>query len=900
MPITSFQRIAEPKLKALLTSFLLAGTGVAQDEGPDDLRGTWAFDAPRAFASPRVDADTWSRQPLDAFVLHRLRSRGLAPREDTDRRTLLRRVTYTLTGLAPTFDEVEAFARDERPDAYERVVDRLLASPRYGVRLARAWLDVARFGESNGFEHDELRENAWPYRDWVVDALNDDLPYDEFVRRQIAGDVTDDDAVATGFLVAGGFDRVGQEQQSAVGRAVARQDELEEIIATTSQAFLGLTAHCARCHDHPHDPIPQRDYYQLAAAFAGVRRGEREIAPREDPSRTRERERARETLARLERELDVLEKPAREHWLAERGVDRISPMLGEPRWSWEFASEAPAACGPRLELFGNARFTPRGLVLPEGAHARSAVLDQDVHARTLEAVVQLTDLEQRGGAVLSIESLDGARFDAIVFGEREARQWMAGSDFFRRTRDVSGDVETVAHARPVHIAITWDTNGRIQLYRDGLPYGKGYVASPSVYLAGTARLLLGLRHDPPSAGKLLRGTIRRAALHERVLSADEIARRAAATTGFVPEDELLARLDAQDILRRRELLRAIGMQRPLLEPLPRLRAFVVTPRSPEPTYVLRRGDPQAPGDRVEAAGFSCLPLASQRFDLRDPNNEGARRRALAQWITAVDNPLFAKVIVNRVWGWHFGRGLVDTPSDFGTLGARPTHPALLAALAVAFASDGYSLKSLQRQLVTSASFTQASNVDPEALHADQDARFLWRFPPRRLEAEMLLDTLAQAAGTLDERMGGPGDPDFRWYRRSATHYYDPIDAAGDGAQRRALYRIWARGGRNPLLDAFDCPDPSTTAPKRRVTTTPLQALALLDHPRVVQRTRELAASIERDVPTDTRRVDAVFRVLYQRAPDAQERAHLVPFVSEHGLAALARALVNTSEFLHVD
>jgi hypothetical protein len=682
--------------KAVLKAWIAAGAAWGTD--PIDPLGTttdrragrdwWAFQPVRRPPLPPVRDTSRVANPVDAFILEALDARGLALSPPAGRQELVRRLTFDLTGLPPTPEEAEAFALDDRPDACERLVDRLLASPGYGVRWGRLWLDLARFGESNGFEFDEFRPNAWPYRDWVVDALNRNTPYDEFVRLQLAGDVLrpgDLSAVeATGFLVAGAYDTVGQDQQSLAMRKVVRQDELEDLVGTVGQSFLGLTVHCARCHDHKFDPIRQSEYYGLAAALAGVRRGERDLSAI-DPAVAPLRER----LAGLSEQLEAIEKPVRE----------------------------------RLQSAG-----------PITLAAISAALEQGTRA--------------------------------------------------------------------------------------------------------------------------------------------EHARRRAEVEAL--KKELAAR----------------GR-----------RAFVVTPRPPDLTFLLIRGNTATPGARVAPGGVATLSGLDPGFGLPPDAPDADRRARLAEWVVHPNNPLTARVIVNRVWQAHFGAGLVETPSDLGFNGGRPSHTELLDWLASEFVARGWDLKRLHRLIVTSAAYRQSSRPNPAAARVDAANRLLWRKTPRRLDAEMVRDAMLDASGALDPAMGGPGFREFVADRApgTAAMIYKPAEPAGPRPDRRTLYRTWARGGRNGFLDAFDCPDPSTASPRRAVTTTPLQALALLNNALALRLADRFADRLRREAGDDPgRQAERAYRLALGRPPDAAELAEASRVVSAHGTAALARALFNSNEFLYVD
>ena len=430
---------------------------------------------------------------------------------------MIRRLRHDLTGLPPTPEELDEFLNDQSPDAYERLVDRLLASPDHGVRWARWWLDLARYGESNGFEFDEFRPGAYRYRDWVVDALNRDLPYDEFARLQIAGDVlqpSDPGAIeATGFLVAGSFDTVGQNQISQVMKAVVRSDELEDIIGTVGQTFLGLTVNCARCHDHKFDPIRQTEYYRFAAALDGVRHGERDLSSIDPALRSLERQ-----VEEVASKIHAIEAPVRQQLLARR---RETPaQLPTPVAAWDFDRGLDDRVGKlKVELRGGATIGPEGLrVDGRTGFAETAALPFALKAKTLEAWVKLDNLNQRGGGVFSVQRPEGGSFDAIVYGENEPNRWLAGSEGFVRTKTVNGPAEAEATKRPVHVAITYADDGAIRIYRDGQPYGDPYLSSgPLGFAKGESRVVFGLRHSPVGGNKMLAGLVVRARLYDRKL-----------------------------------------------------------------------------------------------------------------------------------------------------------------------------------------------------------------------------------------------------------------------------------------------------------------------------------------------------------------------------------------------
>jgi hypothetical protein len=871
----------------------------------------WSLQPVRRPEPPAATAaqQGWPRNAIDHFVLVELDRADLAPSPEADRRALVRRLSFDLLGLPPTPGEVEAFVADTADNAYERLVDRLLDSPHYGERWARHWLDVIRFGESQGFERDKLRAAAWPYRDWVVLALNDDLPYDEFVRLQLAGDVLRPDdplaVAATGFLVAGAYDEVGQTQQSAAMRAVVREDELEDIVAVVGQAFLGLTVNCARCHDHKFDPISAKEYYQLTAALAGVRHGERERLS--DAGRAAAQDLRRpldEQSADLERQLAELTSPVRERLVAQRQASPPSVAPPQPIARWEFDGDLNDALGGLHGTAHGAARVERGrLVLDGSSWVETAPLAGALEAKTLEAWVALTNVQQQGGGAISVQSLDGGVFDAIVFGEREAGQWMAGSNGFVRTASFQAPAETAPATELVHMAIVYQADGTITGYRNGVPYGQPYQSvGLQAYQAAGAQVLFGLRHAPAGGNRHLTGEIEQAALYDRALEAEEVAASAGVPVQTVNDDEVIAALDADARRQFDELtleLSRVQVRARLLGGGP---TYAVSPTQPDLRQILHRGNPAQPGKLVQPGGLACVQGVSADFDLATDAPEADRRARLASWIADANNPLAARVMVNRLWHYHFGQGLVATPNDFGFNGGLPSHPELLDYLAAELVAGGWRLKPLHRLIVTSATYRQAATFREEAAVIDADNRLLWRKSPTRLEAEAVRDAMLAVAGELNPAMGGPGYQDFRTFTFN-SQFYEPVDAPGRTFARRSLYRTWVRSGTNPLLDVLDCPDPATTTPRRAVTTTPLQALSLLNDSFVLRMADSFAARLQREcgpAADEAALIRRGYAVAYGRPPDADELSDAVEFVRVHGLPAFCRVMFNANEFLYVD
>jgi hypothetical protein len=855
---------------------------------------------------PSVRDHTWVRNPIDAFVLATLEAEGLHPAAPADRETLIRRATFDMLGLPPTPAEIDAFVQDHSPTAYEKLIDRLLASTHYGERWGRHWLDVARFGESHGYEYDRIRDNAWPYRDYVIRSFNDDKPYPQFIAEQLAGDVlepvTADGIVATGFLVAGPWDEAGNAQQGMTMKMRVREEELEDMISAVGQTFLGMTVNCARCHNHKFDPIPQEDYYRLKAAFEGVRHGNRPtVPPGELQARVNRVARLTEQQHRLEIEIAAIERAAREKVQRAQG-NLTSAALPRPLAAWTFETDARDDIGTMHgTLQGGAVVAGGRLRLNgKGAFLQTAPLLVSVRAKTLEAWVALDSLAQRGGGVLSLESANGGVFDAIVYGEREPGKWIAGSNFFVRTRDLAAPVETAKPGQLVHMAVAYDKDNRVSVYRNGAPYAPPYApsgpdAALRTYPARDSRVLLGLRHTGAGNG-FLTGSIEEARLYDRALSAQEVAESFRTGVSRVAPEELERALTVEQRLRRQALHAELTKVRETLAAVPPLPvAYAANASQPGPTYRLVRGDVEKKKEQMAAGGLSAVAQPAPDFGLPLDAPEGLRRRRLAAWIASADNPLTARVLVNRVWHYHFGKGIVASPNDFGFNGDRPTHPALLDWLASEFVAGGSNIKRLHRLILLSNTYRQSAGFNAQAAAVDADDRWLWRFPPRRLEGEAVRDAMLAVSGQLNRRMGGPG---FRPFTVAVfgSNLYTVTDPLGLEYDRRTVYRIQVNSAATPLLDSLDCPDPSVKTPKRSVTTTPLQALGLMNNSFVLRQVGHFAERLRRESGD---RIEAAYRLAFGRRPTAAEAERAAALVREHDLESLCWVLLNASEFLYL-
>ena len=850
----------------------------------------------------------WSLQPLrrpadgdiDGFIKARLATDGLSLSPEADRATQIRRLTFDLIGLPPSPEEVAAFAGSRSPTAYAELVERLLASPQYGERWGRHWLDVARYTESQGFEYDRIRDNAWHYRDYVIKSFNDDKPYDRFMREQIAGDVMDpvtsDGIVAPSLLVCGPWDQAGNEQANATQRMITREDELEDLIGVVGQSFLGLTINCVRCHSHKFDPIPHAEYYRVKAVFEGVRHGEREIVGAAEIQERKDQSAALEkAIAAPQDVVAQIEAAGRKLAAAKLPADP-RPVGPTPFARWTFEGALPAG-----ELKGGAKIVGGRLLLAKesGSYFESAPLTQDIRERTLEAWVTLDDLKQDGGAAISIVK-DGD-FDAIVFGDGQSKKWVPGSAGFRRTKDLGAPEETAAPGTLIHVAIVYGADNSIAFFRNGQPYGKPYTTTQPLgaYNAGKTRVLLGVRYR--GGGNFLSGGVESASIYDRALSAEEIAASYRAQGRSIPLADALANLnDAQRAERVAALaqIAAVRAQSEARKPDRRV-SYAGTREQPEPTHRLKRGDVNSPDEVVTPGALAAVADLSPDFGLAADAPEAQRRLKFADWLADARNPLPARVMANRVWHFHFGQGLVSSTNDFGVSGAKPSHPELLDWLAGKFIDSGWSVKSLHRLIVHSATYRQASAVNDKAATIDADNQLLWRFTPRRLEAEAVRDAMLAVSGQLNPAMGGPSFRPFTMTKFGTT-FYHLTDSAEPEFNRRTVYRANVNSGKDPMLEAFDCPDPSVKTPRRGVTTTPIQALGLMNSSFVQRQAKLLAARAQTTAGDDLGAAVAnAYRLALGRAPTAEETARATAAARGRGLHGVCWALLNSTEFVYV-
>ena len=831
--------------------------------GPD----WWSVQPLREVSLPADLPPEWSASPIDRFVYARMAESDLQPAEEADRGTFIRRATFDLLGLPPTPEDVHAFKNDSSPDAHERLIDRLLDSPHYGERWGRHWLDTVRYAESNGFEQNHVRPNAWQYRDYVIKSLNADKPYDRFVQEQLAGDqlaggpVTAENRdlfIATAFIVGGPVDTVGNGDLEFLRQI--RANALDDFIATTGSAFLGLTFNCARCHDHKFDPILQKDYYQLSAIFDGVQHRGRTLETAEE-SRSRQAllEPLQSELVELERSLVDVELVAK-------------PRVEERREEILSSYRPPVDDRGTEERFESvrARFVRMDI---QKTHMGSPMVEEfqvwTSEPGEASRNVALATAGARATAVFTRVSIGDA--DADLYKIDLAIDGKYGKTWIGSRGDGVGQF-TVELAREETISrVYWtkDRNGGFQ--------GRYQGNVPTIYSIQTSL-------DGESWQEVAHSRDRKPFSKEAL------------------EDRLIRTvLDETENQRRAELQDRVAEQKKKIAAVPAAPVLYVASfaQPGEPTYFLKRGNVMDRGETVAPASPSTLASLLPSFELAHDAVEGERRLALARWMTDKRNPLTARVIANRVWHYHFGRGIVSTPSDFGFNGARPTHPELLDYLARRLQDLDWRLKAFHKEIMLSRTYRQSSRFDEANAKIDADAHLLWRFPPRRLEAEAIRDSILAVSGKLDSRMGGEG---FRLYRYTvdnvATYY--PMTTFGEETYRRAVYHQSARSVKVELLGQYDCPDHSLPAPRRESTISPLQALNLLNNSFTMDQARFFEERLLREVGRGAAmQIRRAYALAFGRSPDSEEERIGRELIEKHGLYVFCRTLLNANEFIYV-
>ena len=873
----------------------------------------WAVEPHWAYAplrSPRVpEAEAEVFQPVDTFIRAQWKARGLKPSPEADRSTLLRRIYWDLIGLPPSPSDYQRFLADTSPQAYEREIDRLLASPRYGERWARHWMDVVHFAETHGHDQDRIREQAWPYRDYLVEAFNSDRPYGRFIEEQVAGDVLYPDrpeaTVALGMIAAGPWDESSLRdiREDTLDRQLGRYVDRDDMISTVLSVFNSTTVHCARCHDHKFDPIPQADYYALQAVFSGVERANRVFD--RDPSVHVRRQRWMHQQRQLERgDADLLESPqVRDEvrqWSDQR---RVRPAV----WAtWE-AQTFVSAGKATLQRQSDGSYRVSGTRPERDVYTLTRSADgRPVSAIQLELLPD-DSLPHRGpGRNEQNGNLHLSEIELWVFsvGATEPRRLR----WARATSSFDQDGWTAAHAIDGQEKTAWGIHPKEgQPHRAVFELAEPLQSRPGDQLSLILRQAHGESHvigrfrvsmtDAPGPAsrvvpaqidsilehspkewtrdqqRLVATFVLRERLREQLATLPEPSKVYAAASNFEPD----------------------GGLKPSLRP--------------RTIHRLNRGEITQPREEVGPGTLSCIAGLPSRFALSEGSEEGDRRAALARWLSHRDNPLTWRSIVNRVWLHHFGRGLVNTPNDFGRMGAAPSHPELLDWLAVWFRDEAQgSFKALHRLLLTSATYRQSSQKGAVATEvaavSDGENQWLSRMNRTRLDAECVRDGMLLISGRLDLRMGGPGDRQFDL--KPGIHVtprvdYTRFDSDAPEGRRRSVHRFLFRTLPDPWMEALDCPAGDQLVPARDNSVTLQQALALWNHDFSIRQAEHWARALEArgkeigvggEIPWE----EAVAWV-WGRPPTPSERESLARYAQQYGLANACRLLFNSNEFL---
>lgn len=866
----------------------------------------WAFVPLSRPTLPAPSRPDWVRNGIDAFVLARLDREGLKPSPDADKATLLRRVTFDLTGLPPTPQELDDFLRDPDASAYEKAVDRLLASPRYGERMATLWLDVARYADTHGYQADRYRA-MWPYRDWVIKAFNENLPFDKFATWQLAGDLlpnaTKEQRLATA------FNRLHmQNEEGGIVEEEFRVAYVVDRVDTFGTAFLALTFECSRCHDHKFDPITQKDFYSLFAFFQNIdESGQTSFFTDAMPVPTlllstdeqdRKLAALRKQIAEKEQQLAAARESASDDfagWLARKG-ELAKPPGPLAAFSFDEIVDKKVANSADPSKPGNPVENPKlvdgrlgkaaelsgenGFVFPGVGHfTRADPFSLSIWLKTPDRSPRMVvihhskapiDAASRGYELLLEEG-------RVAFGLHHT--WPANS-----LKVVTK--ESVAVGKWTHVAATYDGSGRaagIRIYIDGKP-AEFEVVRDSLYKdityaadGGEPNLTIGYRfRDSGFKG----GAVDDFRVFDRAitpLEAAQLAGKSDLADAWSAEPSKLSGSQRSGLLDyfvanvcepatklRNELHTLRKQEMAIVEPIPE--AMVMQEMaSPKPAYVLKRGAYDARAERVWANTPAVLPAF--------PKDQPRNRLGLTRWLFEDENPLVARVTANRMWQQMFGSGIVLTSDNFGSQGAPPTHPELLDWLACELRDSGWDVKKLLKTIALSATYRQSSRAEPELLARDPSNRLLARGPAQRLSAEMLRDAALADSGLLVEKLGGPSvkpyQPEGVWDVAMGHPTYD--QGHGDDLHRRSLYTFWKRSVPPPAMLTFDASDRNYCVVNRQSTSTPLQALALLNDTQIVEAARHISQRmLNEGGDTLDSKIAWAWRLITSRAPSDAE------------------------------
>ncbi len=876
----------------------------------------WSFIKPEKPEVPEATTD-WPTNAVDQFVAAKLTEKGLAPGKRAAQEKLIRRVTFDLTGLPPSVQEVDAFITDTSSDAYEKLVDRLLDSPHYGERMASEWLDVARYADSHGYQDDGMR-NMWPWRDWVIKSFNRNMPYDDFITWQLAGDMLPDATQEQ--KLASGFNR--NHLQSQEGGIVSEEYRVEYVADranTLGKAFMGLTIECARCHDHKYDPISQKEYYSLYAFFNSINEtGQIPYMGEASPTVILTGEEVDQQLAFVQEKISEQEKkvdPSRSAyqekfagWLEKAKASPAARAVALSQEAGHYPLDKPVA-----DKFKNEanRSLPANMVVSqqdkepeivEGKFGQALQFMGDSYV-DLGKGIGFYERNEPFTINLWLKPLKDSLAGPIL--SRSGGYFNGGRGYELHLRTDGTVAAMISHTWPAnsievhtldpipvnewsHIALTYDGSSRadgLSVYINGEPARQktitdhlkrsilGYGKDQENWGGGDPQSLhIGHRADQSIDGVV----VDEFRLFDRRLSAVEVASLHGSedpVQAFLKADQKQALLDYylqnHDADYRKayaELTRLRGEENDILSAQPEV--MVMTELSePRPTFVLNRGAYDAPTDRV----YPTTPASVLEF----PDDLPRNRLGLAQWLIDEDNPLTARVAVNRYWQMLFGQGLVESSDDFGNQGSMPSHPELLDWLAIRFRDSGWDVKALLRLLVTSATYQQSSIASPELREKDPSNVWLARGPSYRMPAEMIRDNALAASGLLKDTIGGPSvkpyQPEGLWEQLATRNVTEYVQDTGDNLYRRGLYTVWKRSSPPPSMNSFDASDKYLCTVERQKTNTPLQALVLLNDPQYVEAARLLAERMMKEGGAQpAEQITFGFRALTSREPDDRE------------------------------
>lgn len=879
----------------------------------------WAFTPPEQAELPIVEDHSWPQDTIDHFILKTLETRGLNPKEAASKEILIRRVTLDLTGLPPTPAEIDEFLEDQSRNAFEKVVDRLLASPHFGERMALAWLDLARYADSNGYSQDGLRL-MWPWRDWVIEAFNSNMPYDQFIRWQLAGDrfpeATQEQRLATGFL--------RNHRLNGEGGIIDEEYRVEYVAdraETAATVFLGMTMQCARCHDHKYDPVSQEEYYQFFSFFNSVH--ESGIAANDinsGPEVVLKPKEVAERIAFIDRAITEQEAAA------QKLADQLSPShFEDPQIDFnkglivdlsfdnirdgkltnladlQEIYEVPASVQEVEGAQGKAvKFTAFDLItIPNETLSfdRADPFSISCYLKLEEAHNFVSVLNHLGSSTINYPGYEVAIVDGFPM-IRMAHSLPANVIEVRSTRKLAPETWT-------HLTFTYDGSGKaagIELYRNGEK------AAVDIRFDKLTQGLSGQRQSLTIGGKIGyqtdtdgSGVIDELKIYQRRLSSVEAAALYHPGEKSYPETEKKKHFLASSHQSYRAIqkkIRELRLEKFQTEDT--LISVMVMEDLPEPrpTFILNRGVYDAPGRQV----YPGTPMSIPPF----PDDSPADRLDLANWLLDEQHPLTSRVAVNRFWQLLFGRGLVKTSEDFGNQGSLPSHPELLDWLAIRFQSTGWDVKALLKRIVLSATYRQSSRAEAGERAADPDNQWLARGPSGRLSAELIRDVSLSAAGLLSEKIGGPSvkpyQPAGLWEEKGEFSRLKNYEQdRGEQLYRRGLYTFWRRTSPPPSMTIFDAPSRDICTVNRQATNTPLQALVMLNDPQFVEAARVLAERLIREQSDNKERIVNAYRRLTGQRPKVETLSLLLELEEKERLKfekqpTLARRLLEVGEY----